>query len=163
MSNKIPKKKRRIDDQVVLDRHNIDLDEVREFFRIGGPDEWRESASCRTMETNIFFPGMGEPTGPAQSVCRKCPVSKICLLEALRTKESFGVWGGASERERRRLRQALGRHDIHPTAPAAQSLELVVQRLREVAEEARNNGEIDPPIFREPRSSGKSQIAHRIG
>lgn len=67
---------------------------------------WRRLAACRGEDTEIFFPARGETTRPARSVCELCPVRAPCLEHGL--YEKFGIWGGKSERERRRMRRLLG-------------------------------------------------------
>ena len=62
--------------------------------------------SCRGMDPDIFFPDRGESLTPAKTVCADCIVRDECLEYALDNRERFGVWGGTSERERRRLRRA---------------------------------------------------------
>ena len=62
--------------------------------------------SCRGMDPDIFFPDRGESLRPAKAVCEDCIVRDECLEFALDNRERFGVWGGTSERERRRLRRA---------------------------------------------------------
>lgn len=62
--------------------------------------------SCRGMDPGVFFPDRGESLSPAKSVCAECIVRDECLEYALDNRERFGVWGGTSERERRRLRRA---------------------------------------------------------
>lgn len=62
--------------------------------------------SCRGMDPDIFFPDRGESLAPAQAVCAECIVAEECLEYALDNGERFGVWGGTSERERRRIRRA---------------------------------------------------------
>ncbi|MDH6629544.1 WhiB family redox-sensing transcriptional regulator [Streptomyces sp. LBL] len=71
---------------------------------------WREHATCRHEDPDLFFP-IGT-TGPAlvqqeqaQAVCRRCPVQEQCLEWALDTGQSIGVWGGTSENERRALKR----------------------------------------------------------
>jgi WhiB family redox-sensing transcriptional regulator len=54
----------------------------------------------------MFFPERGESTADAKGVCAICPVQASCLDHAMATRERFGIWGGTSERERRRLRSA---------------------------------------------------------
>ncbi|MBW3579587.1 MAG: WhiB family transcriptional regulator [Actinobacteria bacterium] len=73
-------------------------------------DGWRGQASCRSADPELFFP-VGS-TGPAVSqieaakeVCRSCPVQTPCLEFALVTNQDSGVWGAASEEERRALRK----------------------------------------------------------
>lgn len=69
---------------------------------------WQAAALCAQIDSGIFFPEKGEPTTLAKQVCRRCPVDGECLAYALRNNERFGVWGGTSERERRRLRGTAG-------------------------------------------------------
>lgn len=63
---------------------------------------WRSDAACAGMRADLFFPGRGESPAEAKAVCRGCPVRDACLADALEGGERFGVWGGLSERERRR-------------------------------------------------------------
>lgn len=70
------------------------------------PPDWRASAGCKGADPDLFFPERGESTGAAKAVCRECPVRRDCLEYALANVEKFGIWGGLSERERRRVRQA---------------------------------------------------------
>ena len=74
-------------------------------------DDWRDDASCRDTDPNLFFP-VGT-TGPAlaqieaaKAVCRECIAQSDCLEYALATNQDSGVWGGTSEEERRKLRKA---------------------------------------------------------
>ena len=73
-------------------------------------DDWRELASCRDTDPDLFFP-VGT-TGPAidqiesaKAVCRSCEAQVPCLEFALVTNQDSGVWGGTSEEERRKLRR----------------------------------------------------------
>ena len=74
-------------------------------------DDWRDLASCRDTDPDLFFP-IGS-TGPAveqidaaKVVCDACPSQAPCLEFALATNQEAGVWGGTSEDERRKLRKA---------------------------------------------------------
>jgi WhiB family transcriptional regulator, redox-sensing transcriptional regulator len=71
------------------------------------PDEltWQEYANCLGVDPDLFFPERGASTREAKEVCRGCVVRNECLEYALRHAEKFGIWGGMSERERRRLRR----------------------------------------------------------
>jgi WhiB family transcriptional regulator, redox-sensing transcriptional regulator len=73
--------------------------------------EWRPLAACRNVDPDLFFPPGRTGAGlvhieAAKSVCRRCAVRLHCLEFALATNQQDGVWGGASEDERRRLRPA---------------------------------------------------------
>jgi WhiB family redox-sensing transcriptional regulator len=73
-------------------------------------DEWRLEASCRSTDPDLFFPvgTTGDAISQieaAKAVCRTCPVRLQCLEFALATNQDSGVWGAASEEERRALRK----------------------------------------------------------
>jgi WhiB family transcriptional regulator, redox-sensing transcriptional regulator len=68
------------------------------------PEDWRSSALCAEVDPDAFFPEKGGSTRLAKGICRKCLVKAECLRSALTNDERFGIWGGLSERERRRLR-----------------------------------------------------------
>ena len=64
---------------------------------------WRGRAACRGVDPDIFYPVSDEDAEPAKAICRACPVREACLEYALGERERDGVWGGATERERRRM------------------------------------------------------------
>lgn len=64
---------------------------------------WQNRAACRGVDTNVFFPATEEEADPAKAICDVCPVREACLEHALADREREGVWGGATERERRRI------------------------------------------------------------
>jgi WhiB family redox-sensing transcriptional regulator len=66
---------------------------------------WQERANCLGVDPDLFFPERGASTREAKSVCRGCDVRLECLEYALGHGEKFGIWGGLSERERRRVRR----------------------------------------------------------
>lgn len=66
---------------------------------------WQAFALCAQIDSEIFFPDKGESTVPAKRVCMACEVRTECLEYALRNAERFGIWGGKSERERRKIRR----------------------------------------------------------
>lgn len=71
------------------------------------PGEWAELANCLGLAPDLFFPARGQDITSAKAVCRDCVVRDDCLAYALTSPtERFGVWGGLSERERRRVRHA---------------------------------------------------------
>lgn len=67
---------------------------------------WQADANCVGVDPDIFFPERGASTKEAKSICTACKVRENCLEYALDNGEKFGIWGGTSERERRRLRRA---------------------------------------------------------
>ncbi len=66
--------------------------------------EWMVLANCAGVDPNLFFPESGSSASEAKEVCRGCIVSEQCLNFALTNGEKYGIWGGLSERERKRIR-----------------------------------------------------------
>ncbi|WP_084074007.1 WhiB family transcriptional regulator [Demequina sp. NBRC 110052] len=70
-----------------------------------GPLGWQERALCAQTDPEAFFPEKGGSTREAKKVCASCDVRSECLDYALEHDERFGIWGGLSERERRKLKR----------------------------------------------------------
>jgi WhiB family transcriptional regulator, redox-sensing transcriptional regulator len=70
------------------------------------PLSWQTDALCAQTDPEAFFPEKGGSTRDAKRICTTCEVKAQCLDYALQNDERFGIWGGLSERERRRLRKA---------------------------------------------------------
>lgn len=71
-------------------------------------EAWHEQANCRGLDPELFFPERGgtwEST-QAKEVCAACVVRQECLEYAVNVGERYGLWGGLSEKERRRIRVA---------------------------------------------------------
>lgn len=66
---------------------------------------WMDLGRCAETFPDAFFPEKGGSTREAKRVCRSCEVRAECLEYALDTDQRFGIWGGMSERERRRLKR----------------------------------------------------------
>ena len=66
---------------------------------------WQDYANCRGADADLFFPERGASTRKAKAICAACEVRDECLDFALLYGEKFGIWGGMSERERRRVRR----------------------------------------------------------
>ncbi len=66
---------------------------------------WQDLANCRGADPDLFFPERGASTRTAKSICRECSVRAECLEFAIVSSEKFGIWGGLSERERRKIRR----------------------------------------------------------
>jgi WhiB family redox-sensing transcriptional regulator len=66
-------------------------------------NEWMAEGNCRDYAPSKFFPSDGVGVEVARRICATCPVKEPCLEYALRNGIDHGVWGGASERERRRI------------------------------------------------------------
>ncbi|GAA2067356.1 MULTISPECIES: WhiB family transcriptional regulator [Microbacterium] len=66
---------------------------------------WQTDALCSQTDPEAFFPEKGGSTRDAKRVCTTCDVRTECLEYALQNDERFGIWGGLSERERRKLKR----------------------------------------------------------
>jgi WhiB family redox-sensing transcriptional regulator len=66
---------------------------------------WAAEAKCLNADPDVFFPEKGGSTREAKRICGECPVRAECLEYALEEDERFGIWGGMSERERRKLKR----------------------------------------------------------
>lgn len=69
------------------------------------PLSWQADALCAQTDPEAFFPEKGGSTRDAKKICTTCEVKSECLEYALQNDERFGIWGGLSERERRKLRR----------------------------------------------------------
>jgi len=72
--------------------------------------DWMQRGNCRDTPPSVFFPSDGAGVERARAICASCPVVAECLEYALTLHVDHGVWGGCSERERRRIakRRRLG-------------------------------------------------------
>ena len=64
---------------------------------------WQLVANCIGVDPDLFFPERGASTKEAKAVCHACAVREDCLEYAIEHREKFGIWGGLSDRERRRI------------------------------------------------------------
>jgi WhiB family redox-sensing transcriptional regulator len=65
--------------------------------------KWWDLGACRGLEATIFYPDDDDDAETAKAVCAECGVRTTCLEHALSLREKAGVWGGATERDRRRI------------------------------------------------------------
>lgn len=98
----------RDDDAAMAERPRLSLvvdgfDELFETIE----DQWQERALCAQTDPEAFFPEKGGSTREAKRICLGCEVRDECLEYALANDERFGIWGGLSERERRRLKRGI--------------------------------------------------------
>lgn len=84
----------------------LDMVELRNLLYGKQERNWQDKAACKGTDPNLFFPERGAPTRPAKEICKNCIVRGTCLEYALAMGEKIGIWGGTSERERRRIRTA---------------------------------------------------------
>ncbi len=67
--------------------------------------DWTQRAACRGVDTEIFYPASPEQEAEALGICATCPVRAQCLDFAVRNKETYGIWGGTTPEQRRRMRR----------------------------------------------------------
>jgi WhiB family transcriptional regulator, redox-sensing transcriptional regulator len=72
---------------------------------LGDAPEWQERALCPEVDPESFFPEKGGSTAGAKRICVRCEVRQECGEYALEHNEAFGVWGGLSDQERRKLKR----------------------------------------------------------
>ncbi len=85
-----------------------DYDEFEPFDPASATNEqWQDRALCSQTDPEAFFPEKGGSTREAKKICQRCSVRSECLEYALGHDERFGIWGGLSERERRRLKRGI--------------------------------------------------------
>lgn len=68
------------------------------------PPDWTKKALCAEVDPDLFFPEIGDDVAKAKRICKACDVKEECLKYSLDNDERFGVWGGLSEHNRRKLR-----------------------------------------------------------
>ena len=93
-----------------------------DFLDIIAPPAWATDALCAQVDPELFYPEAGAPNRDAKRVCAGCEVRAECLAYAIAHRERHGVWGGTTERERRRLRRA-------PVMPAPDRRTGVIRQL----------------------------------
>jgi WhiB family redox-sensing transcriptional regulator len=92
----------------VMERGDVqpdELDVLADLFSAAEEQEWQERALCAQTDPEAFFPEKGGSTREAKRICSGCEVRSECLEYALAHDERFGIWGGLSERERRKLKR----------------------------------------------------------
>ena len=81
------------------------LAELWGLFKRDDDVSWQHKALCSQTDPEAFFPEKGGSTRDAKRVCAQCEVREQCLEWAIDHDERFGIWGGMSERERRRYKK----------------------------------------------------------
>ena len=93
-----------------------------DFLNIVASPAWMAAGLCAEVDPELFYPEAGAPNRDAKRVCAGCEVRAECLAYAIAHRERFGVWGGTTERERRRMRRA-------PVTPAPDRRTGVIRQL----------------------------------
>jgi WhiB family transcriptional regulator, redox-sensing transcriptional regulator len=102
---------------LVTSRRSIEYEDLQPSWLDQEPS-WSDLALCAQTDPEAFFPEKGGSTREAKRVCRSCEVRAECLEYALENDERFGIWGGLSERERRRVRRIRNGPAPTPMCPA---------------------------------------------
>jgi WhiB family transcriptional regulator, redox-sensing transcriptional regulator len=95
----------RVPDNWYVDPLHLGVPGVRRAVEEDDPLAWQADALCAQTDPEAFFPEKGGSTRDAKKICASCEVRAECLEYALKNDERFGIWGGLSERERRKLRK----------------------------------------------------------
>lgn len=82
-----------------------ELEAFANIFDEADAEDWQERALCAQTDPEAFFPEKGGSTREAKRICQGCEVKDECLEYALAHDERFGIWGGMSERERRKMKK----------------------------------------------------------
>lgn len=91
------------DETVWADTQNP-LEDISSVFDLFARPEWHARAACRGVGAEVFFPERGELVSAAQAICEGCTVREECLEAAMAVPNTTGIWGGVTERKRRRIR-----------------------------------------------------------
>ena len=94
-----------VPDDWFIDPVRLGVPGLRPTVDDGNPLAWQSDALCAQTDPEAFFPEKGGSTRDAKKICTGCEVRSECLEYALSNDERFGIWGGLSERERRKLRK----------------------------------------------------------
>ncbi len=88
-----------------IDPIQLGVPGVRKVVEDDNPLSWQTDSLCAQTDPEAFFPEKGGSTRDAKRICTSCEVRTQCLEYALENDERFGIWGGLSERERRKLKK----------------------------------------------------------
>jgi len=102
---KVSEYRNAVPDNWFVDPVSLGVPGVRRPEDDQGALSWQADSLCAQTDPEAFFPEKGGSTRDAKKICSQCEVKAECLEYALSNDERFGIWGGLSERERRRLRR----------------------------------------------------------
>ncbi len=97
--------RRSVPEDWFVDPVRLGVPGVRRIVGDDNPLAWQTDSLCAQTDPEAFFPEKGGSTRDAKKICTSCEVRSQCLEYALNNDERFGIWGGLSERERRKLRK----------------------------------------------------------
>lgn len=112
-----PERALTVEQTTFFDKIGLRPDEIDAALDVPVDWTWKASGNCRGADPDTFFPERGGSTREPKEVCRGCSVRDECLVHSLQIGERHGIWGGLSERERRRLRRYLVNLGIRISRP----------------------------------------------
>jgi len=104
----VPEYRSGVPDDWFIDPVKRGVPGVRANVGDDNPLAWQSDSLCAQTDPEAFFPEKGGSTRDAKRICGSCEVKSQCLEYAFANDERFGIWGGLSERERRKLRKRAG-------------------------------------------------------
>jgi len=104
----VPEYRSGVPDDWFIDPVKLGVPGVRPAVDDDNQLAWQSDSLCAQTDPEAFFPEKGGSTRDAKRICASCEVRSQCLEYALANDERFGIWGGLSERERRKLRKRAG-------------------------------------------------------
>ena len=116
----------------------------RDLRSVSQPADWMADAACAEVDPELWFPETGGSSREAKRICARCGVLAECLAYAMANDERYGVWGGHSERARRKLRTRQAR----PVDPRT-------ERIRALVAAGRSNVEIAAVLGCSDRQVGR--------
>lgn len=117
---------------------------------------WQDFGACLGVDPDLFFPERGASTRESKEVCKGCSVRTECQTLAILTGEKFGIWGGLSERERRRVRR---KYSIWCKNQGIEKLRITPVTLSGVT---RSNASTPPSELEEPEDAFSSKAEFRL-
>jgi WhiB family redox-sensing transcriptional regulator len=127
-------------------------------------EEWVEQAVCSQVDAETFFPEQGgNTTRDAKKICAGCPVQAQCLEYALRRCEPHGIWGGYTDRERRRMRQGLPPKPVRTHCKRGHDLAKVGVTAQNCCKACREKWNADYTVRLEARYVAERARVHKHG
>lgn len=86
-----------------------DLPELTLLLPDGEYPSWQDDALCAQIGGDeTWFPDKGGSPRAAKRMCARCDVRPECLETALANREEYGVYGGTTAAERKRIVKKRG-------------------------------------------------------
>jgi len=89
-----------------MNTQTLELSTIDKFISESAASKWMSMGACAGTDPEVFFPHDGIGVEVAKQICAGCNITEPCLEYALAHRIEHGVWGGCSERQRRRILRA---------------------------------------------------------